>query len=184
MGNLGEFTDGGIDPTQHEPGQDFSPLPPGWYPAEIEAAEIKDTKAEDGKYLKVTLSIIGEAYNGRNYNGRKVFPTLNILNPSSQAQEIGRRELADLARACEIAMLDDEDKLLGKQLEVRLTVKQDKGYEPDNKVKGYRRLGAGNDSPAVAPPAGTKPAATKQKTAKPVATSSPAAKKGKMPWEK
>ena len=169
MGNLGEFTDGGIDPTQHEPGQDFSPLPPGWYPAEIEAAEIKDTKAEDGKYLKVTLSIIGEAY-----NGRKVFPTLNILNPSSQAQEIGRRELADLARACEIAMLDDEDKLLGKQLEVRLTVKQDKGYEPDNKVKGYRRLGAGNDSPAVAPPAGTKPAAT----------SSPAAKKGKMPWEK
>jgi len=177
MGNLGEYVDGGIDPTQHEPSKDFTPLPPGWYPVEVEACEIKDTKAGTGKMLKVTLSVIGEQF-----NGRKLFPSINILNPSSKATEIGRRELADLARACNIPFLDDEDKLLGCQLEVKVKVKADEGFEPDNEVKGYRPLGGGQQQAATpTPPAAKKAAPPPVQQAK---TTPTAKATGKMPWER
>jgi len=176
MGQLGQFIEGGgIDPSTVEPGKDFTPLPPGWYPFEVEAVEIKPTAAKGGQLLKVTLGVIGEQY-----NGRKVFLNINILNKSAKATEIGRRELADLARACGIAYLDDEDKLLGKQLECKLAVKQDKGYEPDNMVKGYRPLGAAPiAAPTAAPAAAAAPAVGTAPTPQPAAAKCAC----KMPWE-
>ena len=183
MGQLGQFLDGGgINPDTEEPSRDFTPIPPAWYPFEVEAAEVKPTVAKGGQILKVTLSVIGEQF-----NGRKVFASINIVNKSVKCTEIGRRELADLARSCGIPYLDDENKLLGKQLECKLVVKQDKGYQPDNEIKGYRVLGGGNAA-APAPtqqapqqaPATPAPAPTQQPAAAPAA---PAAK-GKMPWDK
>lgn len=183
MGTLGEYVDGGIDPSQHEPSHNFTPLPPGSYPVEIESVEIKDTKAGTGKYLKVQYNVIGE-----DYNGRKLFDQINILNPSEKAQEIGRRQLADLARACDIPFLDDEDMLIGKQLEVRVKVKQEKDREPDNEIKGYKPLGGGaqTEAPAkqAAPPA-QKQAAAPAAEKKPAPEQQPKPKStgGKMPWE-
>jgi hypothetical protein len=51
---------------------DFTPLTPGWYPAEFEKAEICQTKDETGSYLKIQLVVLGEKY-----NGRKVFSNIN-----------------------------------------------------------------------------------------------------------
>jgi len=38
--------------------EDFSPLPPGDYPVIVEDSEFRDTKAGDGKYLFLQLSVI------------------------------------------------------------------------------------------------------------------------------
>jgi hypothetical protein len=191
MGSLGEFTDGGINPEEHEATGDFTPLPPGWYSAEIEKAEIKDTKTSGGKMLKIQYSIVGEKF-----NGRKIFESINILNASEAAQAIGRRQLADIARACNIALLDDEDQLLAQTIEIKLAVKHDEGYDPDNEVKGHRPLGGKTATPPAgkaAAPGATEPTEAAPSDAPPKAKApaktekkAPAAKPagGKMPWER
>ena len=44
----------------------YEPIPPGWYAAEIDKAEVRDTKAGTGKYLKLELVILDEAHNVAN----------------------------------------------------------------------------------------------------------------------
>jgi len=63
----------------------FEPLPEGWYNAQITGAEVKDTKAGDGKYIAVKYAITGPTH-----QGRVVFGNLNIKNASTKAEEIGR----------------------------------------------------------------------------------------------
>ena len=40
----------------------YEPIPAGWYAAEIDKAEVRDTKAGTGKYLKLELVILDEAH--------------------------------------------------------------------------------------------------------------------------
>ena len=42
----------------------FEPLPEGWYNSTITGAEIKPTKAGDGKYIAVKYAITGPAIKG------------------------------------------------------------------------------------------------------------------------
>ncbi len=183
MGNLGQYTDGGINPDEHEASKEFEPLPAAWYPVEIEKAEVKETSKGTGTMLKIQFSVIGEAY-----NNRKLFSQLNIQNPSTVAQEIGRRQLADIARACGIAFLDDEDNLLAKTLEVHVVVKpRSDTKELDNEIKGYRALGgATKTAPAATSTTATAPGATKPTppAQNPAAKPAAAAPGGKMPWER
>ena len=144
----------------------YEPIPPGWYAAEIDKAEVRDTKAGTGKYLKLELVILDEAH-----EGRRVFTQINLSNPNAQAVEIGQRQLANLAHACGITALRDSAELLQKQIDIKLKVKKDEGREPDNVVVGYRPL-------SDAAPAASKPAAAKSKPA--AAPSTP----GKRPWER
>ena len=144
----------------------YEPIPPGWYAAEIDKAEVRDTKAGTGKYLKLELVVLDEAH-----EGRRVFSQINLSNPNQQAVEIGQRELAALARACGVPVLRDSAELLQKQIRVKVKIKTEEGREPDNVVVGYRPL---SDAAQAAP----KPAAAKPK---PAAAPSAA---GKRPWER
>ena len=44
----------------------YEPIPAGWYAVEIDKAEVKDTKAKTGKYLKLEMVILDEAHNVAN----------------------------------------------------------------------------------------------------------------------
>lgn len=156
----GDFDAGSV------PVPSYEPIPPGWYAAEIDKAEVKDTKAKTGKYLKLELVVIDEAH-----EGRRVFTQINLSNPNQQAVEIGQRELAALAMACGVPALRDSAELLQKQIGVKVKIKTEEGREPDNAVVGYRPL---TDAATAAP----KPAAAKPK---PAAAPSAA---GKRPWER
>lgn len=155
----GDFDAGSV------PAPNYDPLPAGWYAVEIDAASVKDTKAKTGKYLKLEFVVLDEPH-----AGRRLFTQINLSNPNPKAVEIGQRELAGLAVACGITALRDSAELLQKRIGVKVKIKTDEGYEPENAVCGFRGLTAA--APA-APAPKAKPAAA------PAATAA-----NKRPWER
>ena len=139
----------------------FEPLPEGWYNAAITGAEIKATKANDGKYIAVKYTITGPTH-----QGRVIFGNLNIKNASTKAEEIGRMQLGSIMRAIGLAKVTDTDQLIGGNLSIKLVVKT--GEYSGNEIKGYKALG-GSAPAAVAPfkPVGPAAGAPAAKTAPP-----------------
>jgi hypothetical protein len=134
----------------------FEPLPAGWYTATISQAELKDTKAGNGQYIKLRYDITGPSH-----QGRVVFGNLNIKNPNQKAEEIGRQQLGDIMRAIGLAKVTDTDQLIGGQIGIKLDVKQDAQYGASNEVKGFKSV-----SGSAAPVAASMPAAAAPATAK------------------
>ena len=164
MGDISDIMGGEFKPDDIETNSgDFSPLPAGWYPAEIDTAVITDTKAGTGKYIKLCLTVIGE-----NFANRKLFGNINIQNPNEICVEIGQRQLAEIGKACGLTAITSTDDLLGKTLQVKVAVREEKGYEPTNEMKSWKALGEQVAQPAPAEP--TAPA------------EAPVAKADGMPW--
>ena len=139
----------------------FEPLPEGWYNASITGAEIKATKAGDGKYIACKYTITGPSH-----QGRVVFGNLNIKNASTKAEEIGRQQLGEIMRAIGLAKVTDTDQLIGGNLGIKLVVKT--GEYAGNEIKGYKSMGVGSPV-AVAPfkPVGPAAGAPAAKSAPP-----------------
>jgi len=112
----------------------FEPLPEGWYNATITGAEVKETKAGDGKYIACKYTITGPSH-----QGRVVFGNLNIKNASTKAEEIGRQQLGEIMRAIGLAKVSDTDQLIGGNLCIKLTVRT--GEYSGNEIKGFKALG-------------------------------------------
>jgi hypothetical protein len=134
-----------------QPSQSYELLPAGWYTAIITDAELKDTKAGTGKYIKVRYDITGPSS-----QGRCVFGNFNISNPNPKAEEIGRQQLGDLMRALGLAAVNDTEQLLNGHLTIKIDVRPGSGdYGPQNEVKGWKSsTGSMPPLPASAAPAG------------------------------
>jgi hypothetical protein len=134
-----------------QPSQSYDLLPAGWYTAIITDAELKDTKAGTGKYIKVRYDITGPSS-----QGRCVFGNFNIQNPNPKAEEIGRQQLGDMMRALGLAAVNDTEQLLNGHLTIKIDVRPGSGdYGPQNEVKGWRsNTGSMPPLPASAAPAG------------------------------
>jgi hypothetical protein len=152
-------------------GTSYDPLPAGWYSAKITGAELKNTKANDGQYLEVKYGITGPTH-----QGRIVFERLNIRNQNTKAVEIAMQSLGDLIRAIGIHALSDSDQLLGHDLQIKLDVRKQEGYEPSNDVKGHKAAGAGS-APVFAAPASKQSASPDAPSAAPQKAAPPWAKK-------
>jgi hypothetical protein len=122
----------------------FEPLPAGWYTATINQAELKDTKAKNGQYIKLRYDITGPTH-----QGRVVFGNLNIKNANPKAEEIGRQQLGEIMRAIGLAKVADTDQLIGGQISIKLEVKDDAQYGASNEVKGFKSV-SGSAAPAAA----------------------------------
>ena len=118
----------------------FEPLPEGWYNSTITGAEIKPTKAGDGKYIAVKYAITGPSH-----QGRVVFGNLNIKNASTKAEEIGRQQLGEIMRAIGLAKVTDTDQLIGGNLGIKLSVRT--GDYAGNEIKAFRALGGVQPAP-------------------------------------
>jgi len=118
----------------------FEPLPEGWYNAAITGAEIKPTKAGDGKFIAVKYTVTGPTH-----QGRVVFGNLNIKNASTKAEEIGRSHLGDIMRAIGLAKVTDTDQLIGGKLGIKLSLKT--GESAGNEVKAFRALSGSSPAP-------------------------------------
>ena len=123
----------------------FDPLPAGWYNATISQADLTTTKAGNGQYIKIRYDITGPTH-----QGRVVFGNLNIKNPNVTAEDIGRQQLGDLMRAIGLARVKNTDQLIGGNLQIKLSIRADEGYEPSNDVKGYKSVGSGTMAPQPA----------------------------------
>lgn len=140
-----------------EPAGDFSPLPGGKYNVVISASEMKPTKAGDGEYLKLEMTVIdGEC------KGRKVWSRLNLHNKNQTAKKIAEGELSSICRAVGVMTPKDSTELHDLPLVVTVIQKkrEDTG-DMTNEVKGYakRETGQAATAPQAAsevPPWGRK----------------------------
>ena len=150
MGFLGETFD--INDIPEAEKREFEPVPAGWYTATIANAELRDTKAGTGKYISVRFDITGPEH-----QGRVVFTNLNTSNPNPKAEEIGRQQLGEVMRSVGLQKLEDTDQLLGGNLSIKVTVKNDPTYGAGNEVRGFKAI-EGSTPPVSAPAAAAAPA--------------------------
>ena len=132
-----------FDTGRYEGGDgDFQPLPAGWYRAHAVKSEIRPTKSGDGRYIWFQFEITGPTH-----EGRVVFAQINVTNPSSQAQEIGRKQLAAFGRAAGVLKFVDTDELHNRSVEIKLAIKRSVEYGDSNEIKGYRPIEGAQQAP-------------------------------------
>lgn len=148
-------------------------IPEGWYDVTITKAEVNPTKAGTGTKIDVRYDITGPTQ-----QGRVVFATLNIRNPSVEAERIGREQLGELMRAIGLPKVQDSDELIGGNLCIKIKIKKATpkdiaaGYTQDrNEVAGFKAL------------SGSVPAMPKASMPK-ASAASPASAGAKPPWAK
>lgn len=129
----------------------YDPIPEGWYNAVIYSAEVKTTKAGNGKYLNMRYDITGETH-----AGRVVFGMITVQNPNTTAETIGQQQLGELCRAIGKVVLNDTDELLGATLSIKVAISAREGYDPRNEVKGFKALKGGMPSMVASAPSSTK----------------------------
>jgi hypothetical protein len=143
-----------------EPSDDFSPIPPGVYDVEIIESDVVPTKAGDGTMVNLTMRVVAGPF-----ENRRIWSRINIENRSEKAQEIGQRQLSDLARACGMAAVPAEtEDFHGHVFRVNVKVTPGDGnYGPKNEVNRY--LAADGPAPANAPAPQPRAAAPSSKPA-------------------
>jgi len=138
------------DATNHEPTNDFDPIPPGWYPAEVIEDEFKATKAKTGEYLQLTWRIQD---NSPAHGGRYVWDRLNLDNPNPTAVEIAEETLKNIMVAIELAKLDDSKQLKNQGCFIKIKIRPADGqFDASNEITGYRSF---KDAPKVIGPSGS-----------------------------
>lgn len=139
--NWTEFDAGNVETPSRDP------VPAGEYTAIVTASEMKENKAGTGQYLALTFQVTDGPH-----TGAFVWANMNLVNPSEQAVQIARAELASLCKATGVMQPKDSTDLHDKPVVIRVAVRKDDNGNPRNEIKGYKPSGA---SPAPA----TKPAA-------------------------
>jgi Protein of unknown function (DUF669) len=127
MAKLGTtFDASNVDPTMP-----FEVLPPGRYLVQIVASEMRPTKDGAGQYLWLELDVLeGE------YQGRKLFDRLNLVNPNPTAVEIAQRTLSAICHATGKMQVQDSDELHLIPMMVDVKVQPPKnGYDASNKLR-------------------------------------------------
>ena len=134
MANLG----GTFDASEHDTDAQgsYEDLPNGDYALEIEASEVKDNSKGNGTLLKITAVVLEP----EQYAGRKYFDNFNLQHANPTAQEIGRRQFAQLCRAIGEGSVDDSEELHFKRYVVKIGMgkpSRDGQYPASNEVKKY-----------------------------------------------
>jgi len=114
----------------------FEALPVGWYDVVITQAEVKDTKAGNGQYIKVRYDVSGPTH-----QGRVIFGNFNIRNPNPKAEEIGRQQLGELMSSIGVSRVNDTDQLIGANLKIKLAIRSSEQYGDQNDIKGWASAG-------------------------------------------
>jgi len=126
-----------FDARKVDPSDNFEPLPVGWYTAMIVESEIRPTRDDTGRYIKLQFQIMDEQY-----KNRRVFTNLNIWNANPVAVEIAQKELSAICHSVGVLDLQDTQQLHGKPIAIRLTVKPAEGnYDAMNNIRGYKEAG-------------------------------------------
>jgi hypothetical protein len=133
-----------------EPQQSFDALPPGRYEAIISASEMKDTKAGTGQYLQLTFDVVGGQY-----EGRKLWSRLNLVNPNATAVQIAERELSAICHCVGILVPADSEELHDALLVIDVIQELNPmSGQQTNRIKGYSQVSAPAPKAKPASPAG------------------------------
>jgi hypothetical protein len=130
------------------------PIPAGTYRAQILKTELKNTKSGSGVILSAEFSILGG-----DYDNRKVFVNMNVINNSPIAQQIGQGQLSAICHAVGVMKVDDNTLplLCNRPLSISVVIEEGspKGdgtsYPPRNGITGFYKDKA-EEKPKVAIP--------------------------------
>lgn len=128
----------GFDASKVEP-NDFGILPAGDYEACIVNSEMKPTKDGQGQYLNLEIQIVGGQY-----QNRKLFEKLNLVNRNDQAVTIAKGTLSAICRAVGVLTPNDSTDLHNKTFRITVGVrKSDYSGEMENRIKSFKPRAAG-----------------------------------------
>jgi hypothetical protein len=128
----------GFDASKVEP-NDFGVIPAGDYEACIVNSEMKATKDGTGQYLNLEIQIVGGQY-----QNRKLFEKLNLVNKNDTAVTIAKGTLSAICRAVNVLTPNDSSELHNKTFRISLTTKKsDYSGEMENRIKSFKPRSAG-----------------------------------------
>lgn len=151
----------------------FELLPAGWYTAQITESEIVPLKTGNGEAVKLTFTVLSDAY-----RGRKVWVRLNMRHANPEAERIAKQQFRELCEAIGLVRVEDTIELHNKPVQIKVKIRKNESgqYDDQNDVSGYK--------PASAIAAPGFPNA--QRSAPPAAAPSAPAANGATipPWQK
>lgn len=121
-----------FDATTVEPSKPIELLPPGRYVVQIVASEMRATKDGQGQYLWLELDVLeGE------FQGRKLFDRLNLVNNNPTTVEIAQRTLSAICHATGRMQVQDSEELhlAPMTADVRVQPSKTEGYGPANTLR-------------------------------------------------
>lgn len=124
----------GFDANHVEPNVGFDTIPAGDYDAVIVSSAMEATKDKKGQFLKLELQILSGQF-----QNRKLFDRLNIVNANATAVKIAKGTLSAICRAVNVLTPQDSSELHNKPLTISVRVKRGEGkYEDSNEIKAYK----------------------------------------------
>ena len=133
----------------------FDVIPEGTYDAKTTQADLKTTKSGTGKYIRLRWDITGPTH-----QGRVVWQNLNIQNQNPMAEEIGQKQLREMADAIGLTgKITDTDQLVGGHAKIKVIIRKQDGYDDQNDVKRVLPLSdnTATTTPFAAPNSGPAP---------------------------
>jgi hypothetical protein len=148
--------DTAFDATGIEPTTGYDVLPAGKYRAQIVESEMRVTRNGMGQFLWLMLDIIEGQY-----QGRKLFDQLNLVNSNPQTVEIAQRTLSAICHATGKLQVNDSIDLHLVPMTIQVGVKPPKdGYSEKNTIRYLVPEKTAPAAPAYqAAPAATQPPA-------------------------
>jgi hypothetical protein len=140
----------GFDANQHEP-NGFDVLPAGTYSAVIVSSELKSTRDNQGRYLKLELQITDGQF-----QNRKLFDQLNLYSHGPKkdvTEKIAKGTLSAICRAVGVLTPKDSQDLHFKKLKVKVAIEKSDQYGEQNRIKAYLPATASSaPTTSIAPP--------------------------------
>jgi hypothetical protein len=128
------------------------PIPNAWYNMAAKELKLEPTSKGDGQKITGIFEVMDGIF-----KGRKVYHNFNWVNPSEQAQNIGRAQFSALCHATRILQVNDTQQLLNIpfKAKVKVTAAQG-GFDAKNEITAFKDF---NDQSAVntAPASGVAP---------------------------
>jgi hypothetical protein len=143
-------------------GSDYEPIPPGEYTIRVLDSEVTHSKAGNPMAI-FTYEVLGPTH-----AGRKLWDYFVLNN------EVALKRFKGLAEAVGYPnpnFIRDTEDLHGLQCSVRVSIEEQEGYSPKNKITSYKRF------------AEVRPAQARDNAAPPPKPVQSAARKSVPPWE-
>lgn len=124
-----------FDATRVEPSTVMEAIPAGQYLVEITKSETKETKAKNGSYLELEMTVLDG-----DYRGRKLWDRLCLQHVNPKTQSIARANLSALCHAVNILQPKDSVELHNLPFVVNVKTRENETTgEIYNEIRGYSR---------------------------------------------
>ena len=120
-----------FDASGVEPLTGYELLPAGDYLAQIVESEMRPTRSGTGEYLWIGMDILEGQY-----QGRKVYDQLNLVNQNPTTVEMAQRTLSAICHATGELHVSDSEDLHFKPMTIRVSIRKPKdGGQERNQIR-------------------------------------------------